>query len=77
MSKRCQSAVRSSAAEGSSRAQKICFPYAGMAAAAGMGWLVWSSGFVEQGQDGFAEIAFVGDLPLVVGLDEDRAGQPQ
>lgn len=31
----------------------------------------------EQGQGGFGQVAFVGDLPFVVGLDQDRAGQAQ
>jgi hypothetical protein len=26
----------------------------------------------EQGQGGFGQVAFVGDLPFVVGLDQDR-----
>jgi hypothetical protein len=35
------------------------------------------AGCVEHRQCGFGEVAFVGDLPFVVGFDEDRAGQPQ
>jgi len=35
------------------------------------------AGFVEQRQGGFGEVALVGDLPFVVGFDEDRAGQAQ
>lgn len=37
------------------------------------------NGFVggrEQCQDGLGEVALVGDLPFVVGLDGYRAGQP-
>ena len=32
---------------------------------------------VQQRQGGLGKVAFVGDLPFVVGFDEDRAGQPQ
>jgi hypothetical protein len=32
---------------------------------------------VEQRQGGFGQVAFVGDLPVIVGFDEHRAGQPQ
>lgn len=38
------------------------------------------NGFVggrEQCRGDFGEVALVGDLPFVVGLDEYRAGQPQ
>jgi hypothetical protein len=35
------------------------------------------SGSLEQGHGGFGEVAAVGDLPFVVDLDQDRAGQPQ
>jgi hypothetical protein len=35
------------------------------------------AGFVKQGQAGFRQVAFVGNLPFVVGFDEHRAGQPQ
>ena len=31
----------------------------------------------EQGQGGFGQVAFVGDLPFVVGGDQDRVGQAQ
>ncbi|GFG67994.1 hypothetical protein MKUB_54840 [Mycobacterium kubicae] len=34
-------------------------------------------GAVEQGKGGFGEIAFVGDLPFVMGFDEDRAGESE
>lgn len=32
---------------------------------------------VEQSQGGFGQVAFVGDLPFVMGLDQNRAGQAQ
>ena len=35
------------------------------------------AGFVKQGQAGFRQVAFVGNLPFVLGFDEHRAGQPQ
>jgi hypothetical protein len=31
---------------------------------------------VEQSEAGLGEVALVGDLPFVVGLNEYRAGQP-
>jgi hypothetical protein len=35
------------------------------------------AGLVEQREGGFGQVAFVGDLPFVMGFDEHRAGQPQ
>jgi hypothetical protein len=32
-------------------------------------------GGLEQSQSGFSQVAFVGDLPFVVGFDEHGAGQ--
>jgi hypothetical protein len=43
----------------------------------GNGFVVRMLADVEQGQGGFGEVAFIGDLPFVVGFDEHRAGQAQ
>ena len=43
----------------------------------GNGFVVRMLADVEQDQGGFGEVAFIGDLPFVVGFDEHRAGQAQ
>jgi hypothetical protein len=37
----------------------------------------WVLGSVDQGHGAFGEVAAVAHLPFVVGLDADRAGQPE
>jgi hypothetical protein len=55
----------------------VGFHYAVMAGWDGNRLVVVFCGGLEEGHGGFGEIAFVGDLPFVVGFDEHRAGQAQ
>jgi hypothetical protein len=55
---------------------RLCgFPLCRDGGGDGIGLVVGILVGAEQGQGGFGEVAFFGDLPFVVGLDEDRAGQ--
>jgi len=42
-----------------------------------LGWCHLLGGLGEQGHGAFGEVAAVADLPLVMGFDQHRAGQPQ
>lgn len=59
-------------------APRLCrFPLCPDGGQDGNGLIVGVAGRVEEGQGGFGKVAFVGDLPFVVGFNEHRSGQTQ